>query len=51
MGEGGAIGSPPAVFNAVADARGVTIDGPVRPADVLALLAAAAAQGTTEQGG
>ena len=38
MGEGGAIGAAPAVANAISDAIGVTIDRPVRPADVLALI-------------
>jgi carbon-monoxide dehydrogenase large subunit len=45
VGEGGAIGSGPAVRNAVSDAIGVTVDGPVRPADVLALLAGASERG------
>ena len=39
MGEGGAIGSPPCVFNAVADAlarRGVTVtDQPLTPSRLL----------------
>jgi carbon-monoxide dehydrogenase large subunit len=39
MGEGGAIGSPPCVFNAVADAlarRGVTVtDQPLAPSRIL----------------
>ncbi len=38
VGEGGAIGAVPAVRNAISDALGVTVDRPVRPADVLALL-------------
>ena len=45
MGEGGAIGSPPAVFNAVADAlalRGATVsEQPLTPTRVLDALAAA----------
>jgi carbon-monoxide dehydrogenase large subunit len=44
MGEGGAIGSPPAVFNAVADAlarRGVRVtEQPLTPSRILAALAA-----------
>jgi carbon-monoxide dehydrogenase large subunit len=44
VGEGGAIGAPPAVFNAVADAlaqRGATItDQPLDPSRVLAALRA-----------
>jgi carbon-monoxide dehydrogenase large subunit len=39
VGEGGAIGAVPAVRNGVSDALGLTIEGPVRPAEVLALLA------------
>jgi carbon-monoxide dehydrogenase large subunit len=46
MGEGGAIGSPPAVFNAVADALapfGVEPDRtPLGPSEIVALLAKAA---------
>jgi carbon-monoxide dehydrogenase large subunit len=42
MGEGGAIGSPPAVFNAVADAlalRGVKVtDQPLSPDKILSVL-------------
>jgi carbon-monoxide dehydrogenase large subunit len=42
MGEGGAIGSPPAVFNAVADAlarRGIKVtDQPLGPQQLVALL-------------
>jgi carbon-monoxide dehydrogenase large subunit len=42
MGEGGAIGSPPAVFNAVADAlalRGVKVtEQPLTPARIVAAL-------------
>jgi len=45
VGEGGAIGAPPAVFNAVADAlaqRGATItDQPLDPSRVLAAVRAA----------
>ena len=44
MGEGGAIGSPPAVFNAVADALallGVKVtEQPLTPSRVLALISA-----------
>jgi carbon-monoxide dehydrogenase large subunit len=39
MGEGGAIGAPPAVVNAIADALGIDINAqPLGPADVLAWL-------------
>jgi carbon-monoxide dehydrogenase large subunit len=48
MGEGGAIGAPPAVINAVADALrplGVQVRAqPLGPADVIALIEAAAAR-------
>jgi carbon-monoxide dehydrogenase large subunit len=51
MGEGGLIGAPAAIVNAIADALepiGVTIDRtPLRPADVLALIDA----GTAAQAG
>ena len=44
VGEGGAIGAPPAVINAVADAIGVDITRlPITPPSVLALLDAKAA--------
>jgi carbon-monoxide dehydrogenase large subunit len=44
MGEGGAIGSPAAILNAVNDAlrgRGAVTRTPIRPADVVAAIAAA----------
>jgi carbon-monoxide dehydrogenase large subunit len=50
VGEGGAIGAVPAVRNAISDAIGVTVDRPVRPADVLALLAAAETEPPTNGG-
>ena len=40
VGEGGAIGAVPAVRNAVADALGTSIDGPIRPGDVVEALQA-----------
>lgn len=50
MGEGGLIGAPAAVVNAVADALepfGVAIDRtPLRPCDILALIDSASAAAT-----
>lgn len=52
LGEGGAIGAPPAVFNAVADALaplGVVVrDQPLGPADIVALMEAAGHHGGVE---
>jgi carbon-monoxide dehydrogenase large subunit len=42
MGEGGLIGGPSAIVNAISDALGVPVDRtPLRPCDVLELVAAA----------
>ena len=42
MGEGGLIGGPSAIVNAISDALGVPVDRtPLRPCDVLGLVAAA----------
>ncbi len=48
MGEGGLIGGPSAIVNAISDALGVPVDRtPLRPCDVLELVAAARAASTS----